>query len=223
MASPASSNEQVFHRSQRRSLKEAVAALGVFCAVSFLSRFVSLLFLAVVFGGIAFPLAWAGLTRDWAAIGLTRRGLGGAVRWGVAAGLLLGAAIWLTTEHKASPLLLVQLAVGVPIWGLVMSPFQELFFRGWLQPRFQAGLGRWPGLIVCSAFFALWHLCPPFEQAQIVPVASIWGMLFTTGMGLLFGYIFQRTGNIVAPWLAHVLAGLTLVFSGAMTFVQYVE
>jgi len=52
---------------------------------------------------------------------------------------------------------------------------------------------------------------------------SISGMLFATGMGILFGYIFQRTGNIVAPWLAHVLAGLALVLTGAMTFVQYVE
>jgi len=145
------------------------------------------------------------------------------VRWGLAAGLPLTAVIWFATEHKASPLILVQLAVGVPIWMLIMSPFQELFFRGWLQPRFQVGLGRWPGLVVASVSFALWHLCPAFEQAQIVPVASIWGMLFTTGMGLLFGYVFQRTGNIVAPWLAHVLAGVTLVFSGAMAFVQYVE
>jgi len=48
-------------------------------------------------------------------------------------------------------------------------------------------------------------------------------MLFTAGMGFLLGYIFQRTGNMVAPWLAHVLAGLALVLTGAMTFVQYVK
>ena len=56
-----------------------------------------------------------------------------------------------------------------------------------------------------------------------MPIASAFGLAFTTAMGLVFGYIFRRTGNIVAPWLAHVLAGLTLVLSGAMTFVQYVE
>jgi membrane protease YdiL (CAAX protease family) len=48
-------------------------------------------------------------------------------------------------------------------------------------------------------------------------------MAFTAVMGLVFGYIFQRTGSIIAPWFAHVLTGLTLVLSGAMTFVQYVE
>ncbi len=60
-------------------------------------------------------------------------------------------------------------------------------------------------------------------QAQIVPIMSVFGMVFTTAMGLVFGYIFRRTGNIIAPWLTYVLAGLTLVLSGAMTFVQYVE
>ena len=77
--------------------------------------------------------------------------------------------------------------------------------------------------MVTSIGFAVWHLCPPFEQAQIVPIMSISGMAFTTMMGLVFGYIFRRTGNIMAPWLAHTLAGLVLVLSGAMTFVQYVE
>jgi len=36
-------------------------------------------------------------------------------------------------------------------------------------------------------------------------------------------YRHERTGNIVAPWLAHVLAGLALVLTEAMTFVQHVE
>jgi membrane protease YdiL (CAAX protease family) len=42
-------------------------------------------------------------------------------------------------------------------------------------------------------------------------------------MGVLLGYAFQRTGNIVAPWLGHVIAGLTLVLNGTMVFLQYVE
>jgi membrane protease YdiL (CAAX protease family) len=115
----------------------------------------------------------------------------------------------------------LQLIVGIPIWILVMSPFQEFLFRGWLQPRFEKNLGFWPGLVITSIAFAVWHLCPPFEQANIVPIMSVFGMSFTTAMGLCFGYIFRRTGNIAAPWIAHVLAGLTLVLSGAMTFVQY--
>lgn len=131
--------------------------------------------------------------------------------------------IWFTTEHKLAPFFGLQLIVGIPIWLLIMSPFQEFFFRGWVQPRFEQSLGQWPGLVVTALCLSVWHLVPPFEQAQIVPIMSVFGMTFTAAMGLIFGYIFRRTGNIVAPWLAHVLAGLTLVLSGAMAFVQYVE
>ena len=207
----------------RRALSEAVVALVAYCGVSVLSRIVPVLFLVVVTTGLFFPLIWGALKKDWAAMGFTRRNLGQALLWGAGAGLLLMVVIWFTTEHKLDPFWHLQLMVGIPLWLLVMSPFQEFFFRGWLQPRFERALGLWPGLLVASVAFAVWHLCPPFEQAEIVPIMTLWGMAFTTAMGLVFGYVFRRTGSIVAPWLAHVLAGMTLVLSGAMAFVQYVE
>jgi membrane protease YdiL (CAAX protease family) len=223
MSSKPSSKKQITQGAHRKPLTEALIALAAFCGLSGLSRLFPPVWALVPLSGIAFPLLWAWRTREWTRTGFTRRNLGRALLWGLGAGLLLLAIEWFTTEHKPAPLFWIQLAVAIPIWLLIMSPFQEFFFRGWLQPRFQDALGLWPGLIVTSVSFALWHLCPPFEQAQIVPIMSAYGMLFTTGMGLVFGYIFQRTGNIVAPWLAHVLAGLALVLTGAMTFVQYVE
>jgi membrane protease YdiL (CAAX protease family) len=208
---------------KRQALAEAVTALVAFCALSLLSRLVPLLFLLVVGGGLLFPLIWGVFTKDWKSMGFTRRNLGPGLLWGAGGGLLLMVVIWYTTEHRLAPFFGLQLIVGIPIWLLIMSPFQEFFFRGWLQPRFENALGLWPGLVATSISFAVWHLCPPFEQAQIVPIMSLYGMVFTTVMGLIFGYTFCRTRNIMAPWLAHVLAGLTLVLSGAMTFVQYVE
>jgi membrane protease YdiL (CAAX protease family) len=210
-------------RIKNKALAEAVIAFSVFCGLSLLSRFVAPLFLLVVSVGLFFPLIWGIFTKDWKTMGFTRRDIGQALLWGLGTGVLLMVVIWITTEHKLAPFFMLQLVVGIPIWLLVMSPFQEFFFRGWLQPRFEKSLGAWPGLAVTSLGFAVWHLCPPFEQAQIVPIMSVFGMTFTTAMGLVFGYIFRRTGNIISPWLAHVLAGLTLVLSGAMTFVQYVE
>jgi membrane protease YdiL (CAAX protease family) len=202
---------------------EAITALLAYYGLSLLSRLVAPLFLLVVGSGLFFPLIWGILTKDWKTMGFTRRNIRQALFWGVGSGVLLMVVIWFTTEHKLAPFYVIQLIVGIPIWVLIMSPFQEFFFRGWLQPRFEKSLGIWPGLVVTSIGFAVWHLCPPFEQAQIVPIRSVFGMVFTTAMGLVFGYIFHRTGNIIAPWLAHALAGLTLVLSGAMIFVQYVE
>ncbi len=208
---------------KRKALAEAVIAFLAFCGLSLVSRLVAPLFLLVVGAGLFFPLIWGMFTKDWRTMGFTRRNIGPGLIWGAGSGMLLMVIIWFTTEHKLAPFFGLQLVVGIPIWLLIMSPFQEFFFRGWLQPRFEKSLGPWPGLVVTSTGFAVWHLCPPFEQAQIVPIMSLYGIVFTTVMGLVFGYAFQRTRNIVAPWLAHVLAGLTLVLSGAMTFVQYVE
>ena len=215
--------ERDTQHANRKAFIEAITVLLAYYGLSLLSRLVAPLFLLVVGSGLFFPLIWGILTKDWKTMGFTRWNIGQALFWGVGSGALLMVVIWFTTEHKLAPFYVLQLIVGIPIWLLIMSPFQEFFFRGWLQPRFEKSLGLWPGLVVTSIGFAVWHLCPPFEQAQIVPIMSVFGMVFTTAMGLVFGYIFRRTGNIIAPWLAHVLAGLTLVLSGAMTFVQYVE
>lgn len=223
MKGPIMLKERDDHGPKSKALAEAIVALFVFFGISLLSRLVTPLFLLVVAGGLFFPLIWGIFTKDWKTMGFARRNIGQALLWGLGCGVLLMVIIWFTTEHKPALFFALQLIVGIPIWLLIMSPFQEFFFRGWLQPRFEKSLGFWPGLMVTSIAFVVWHLCPPFEQAKIVPIMSVFGMLFTITMGLCFGYIFRRTGNILAPWLAHVLVGITLVLSGAMTFVQYVE
>lgn len=119
--------------------------------------------------------------------------------------------------------LALQLLVSTPLWFLVMSPFQEFLFRGWLQPKFQQGVGKWSGLLLTSACFTLWHLCPPFEgtPTSILPVTTFTGAISTLLLGVTFGYVFQRYNNILAPWIAHALAGIALVPMGLMSFVQY--
>ena len=219
------SNQTNPKKETQRHLIEAVIAYAAFCGLSVLSRFVPLVFLLVVVGGIAFPLVWAKLTRDWAAIGFTRRNLRQALLWGVGAGLVFTLYIYISLPEEPSftPMLVLQLAVGIPLWLLIMSPFQEFFFRGWIQPRFQDAMGKWIGLVVTSFCFALWHLFPPFEgtPTSTIPVSSVSGFLSTLALGLLMGYVFQRTDNIVAPWLAHALAGISVVFFGMMSFIQY--
>ena len=54
----------------------------------------------------------------------------------------------------------------------------------------------------------------------MVPLMTATGVLSTFGAGFVYAYIFQRTRNIIAPWLAHTLAGVTFIFVGAMDFKQ---
>ena len=104
-----------------------------------------------------------------------------------------------------------------------MSPFQELFFRGWMQTRLSLILGKNLGLILTSAAFLLWHFFPKFEGTftSTLPLSSGLGIFSTFLAGLLFGFLYQKTENIVAPWLAHAIAGVVLVLIGEMVFIQY--
>ena len=211
---------------KRKALVEAAIALVAFYILSLLSRLATPVFLLVVAGGLCFPLVWARLAKDWPAMGFTRRNLGRAVLWGLAAGLLCCAYSVFTTRNAQGPppLLGLQLAVGIPIAFVIMSPFQEFFFRGWLQPRFEKAFGKWIGLLVTALCFALWHYCPPFEISQsgaAIRLTSVYGFLALVGLGLVWGYVFQRTRNIIAPWIAHTLAIIGLIATGAMVFVQY--
>ena len=104
-----------------------------------------------------------------------------------------------------------------------MSPFQEFLFRGWLQPRLQAALGRWPGLVAAALAFAGWHYFPPLEKTMTstLPVSTPLGTVSAVALGLLMGYVYDRSRNMVAPWLGHALAGMALVLTGTLSFVHY--
>jgi membrane protease YdiL (CAAX protease family) len=209
-----------------KHLIEAVIAYAAFCSLSALSRFALPVFLLVVVGGFAFPLIWAKLTRNWASIGFTRQNLGRALLWGLGTGLAVMLYIFVTSggERSLPPMLGVQLAVGIPMWFIIVSPFQEFFFRGWLQPKFQQALGKWAALVVTSICFTLWHFFPPFDLPNptgTLPLTSLTGILTTFGLGMIWGYVLQRTGNIVAPWVTHSLAGIAIVLTGTMSFIQY--
>jgi len=213
--------------SDQRGLIGSVAAYAAFCSLSLLSRFFLPVFLLVVAIGVAFPLVWAKLTMGWTSIGLTRRNLGQALLWGTGAGLAIMLYILLVANFEEGlsfpPMLGLQLAVGILIWFLVVSPFQEFFFRGWLQPRFQGAMGKWAGLVFTSVCFSLWHFFPPFESTptSTLPVTSFGGVLTTIAFGIIWGHTLQRTNNIVAPWISHALAGIAVVLTGKMTFIYY--
>ncbi|HVN40778.1 MAG TPA: type II CAAX endopeptidase family protein [Myxococcota bacterium] len=64
---------------------------------------------------------------------------------------------------------------------------EEAFFRGALQPRV--------GLVVASGLFAAAHLAP---RREFLP----WPF-FAFAAGLAFGVLFDATGNLVAPVVAH--------------------
>jgi membrane protease YdiL (CAAX protease family) len=210
----------------KKPLVEALIGYGLFCALGLASRFVPGVFVLFVAYGLVFPLVWTGLAHDWRALGFSRRNLLSALAWGLVCGIGWSVYTYVLFRQNRSlpPLWGLQVAIALPIWLLVMSPFQEFFFRGWLQPRLQAVTGKWVGLGITALAFALWHFAPQLEgtPTTTLPLGSLLGLGSIVLAGLLFGYVFQKTENIVAPWLAHAMGGIALVLIGEMTFIQYV-
>ncbi len=205
---------------RHRVLAVPVIAYAVFFAVSVVGRLTPNVFDVVMCAGIAFPLVWAAVTRDWVASGFTRRNWKPALAWGAGVGIALGGLVYVALAGMGKQLApntpAVRVLIGILLAFLVISPFQEFFFRGWLQPRLQSALGRWMGLLVCSLAFAVWDVMPPLNQPVSVTtaVATLGLIPASFSLAVVFGYVFQRTGNLLAPWLAHSIVVLALLATG---------
>jgi len=102
-------------------------------------------------------------------------------RWGEALGRALGE-------------VLGPLRMGQCLWLAAVSGFaEEVFFRGALQPRV--------GWAAASLLFGLAHFAP---RRDLWP----W-TVFAIGAGGLLGALYEATGNLVAPVVAH--AGINAV------------
>lgn len=129
--------------------------------------------------------------------------VGDSVLFGLLAGVLtacgtvaLGVFLYrlLPTLRKISDELAPRLVDGAKRGDLVLvSVFsgigEEAFFRGALQPEL--------GLVVTSVLFGVLHVGP--DRRYLV-----W-TLWAVGAGFLFGFLYERTGGLLAPMTAHVL------------------
>ncbi len=90
--------------------------------------------------------------------------------------------------------------VGDHVFGIALP--EEVFFRGYLQTRFdQLWRPRWklfgarlgPGWLLANLLFACAHLLTAPHPAR----------LLTFFPGLVFGYLFARTRSVAAPTVYH--------------------
>jgi hypothetical protein len=167
--------------------------------------------LALLFYGVlmAAALAWAwlaGRSLIWARDVDAQRGASPLVD--VGAGLLAAAIVVLLSrqltqrtrfgEQLARSL---RAALGplslAECWllALLSGVAEESFFRGALQPQV--------GLLAASLLFGAAHFVP---RRELLP----W-TVFSIAAGLLLGWLFDATGNLIAPVVAHaVINGVNL-------------
>ena len=125
-----------------------------------------------------------------------------AVVTGILSGLAAGLAIvfasrmalyrfeWARALHRELRHLLFPLTdVEIVVLAAASSVGEEMFFRGALQPAI--------GIFGSSAIFALLHIGP---KARHLPWTAS-----SFAAGLLFGAMFQWTGDLTGPVVAHFL------------------
>ncbi|NGP89656.1 CPBP family intramembrane glutamic endopeptidase [Fodinibius halophilus] len=90
---------------------------------------------------------------------------------------------------------------------------EELFFRGYMQPRLNMAFGKpfhllglqfgW-GIIITASLFGLIHVISPGAN----PMEWAWGF-WTFFAGLAFGVVREKAGSFLAPAAVH---GITMIF-----------
>jgi membrane protease YdiL (CAAX protease family) len=192
----------------------------LFSALTYLGNFHAAWLNVASLGMLLLPLIWAWRKGTWREMGFSRADLPAALRWGVGGGVLSSlVGVWVIGAVHVPENLALELAVAIPIWLLIASPFQEFFFRGWMQTRLAAVWGRWMGFALTLLCFTLWHYALPiFGPQSAFPMLTLRGIMGTVASGFVYGFVFLRTGSLVAPWLAHAIPGIVFVVIGTASF-----
>lgn len=104
----------------------------------------------------------------------------------------------LMAKHGLAGFVWFSVVTGV-LWGIV----QEFLYRGWLQTELTRRFGAVAGLLLANVVFTfgplhLNYLLAP-DGVRWVPLVAIFGI------GLFFGLVYYRSGNL---WIPAVLHGL---------------
>ncbi len=104
----------------------------------------------------------------------------------------------LLEQHGVAGLLLFSVLTGL-IWGMV----QEFLYRGWLQTELTRRFGAIAGLLVANVVFTF----GPLHLDYLGGGTGVqWGGLAAVfGIGLFFGLVYHRSGNLWIPAMMHGL------------------
>lgn len=161
---------------------------------------VGLTLLAVRMFDISSPLKWMGVRRprkwDWAYIFL---GVVLAFIW------LLGSLVLIQNVLGLERTMLFTLSERVRIARVVtllvlVGPAEEVIFHGIIQRSLEDVMGLWPAIVAGGMLFAMTHINP-----AALALGDLLFYLAQVGFGMIAGWIYAKTENIVVPSLVHGL------------------
>ncbi len=161
--------------------------------------------LAVVF------VAARATRQSWASVGLSRKSLPRLVLLG-----LVPSAVYVPSLGLMYPVPAggfpgaAPLAVAL-VWTAIVGFSEEITFRGYLQTRFEAALGTWAGYAVTVVVFAFAHLPASYVLYSGDVLSATLSALSRVGLGLLLGFFYIRSRNVVPGAISHLFYNWALV------------
>ena len=106
---------------------------------------------------------------------------------------------------------LIQAVTYAPFLNMILAVGEESGWRGYMTPYLSRRFGRVWGLLLSGVIWAVWHwpliLLAGYEYGAGYFGAPFTGMLvmclFTTALGILFSWLYDRSESIWVPALAH--------------------
>ncbi len=111
----------------------------------------------------------------------------------------------------------------IVVFFIINSFMEEGLFRGLMQRTFMTKTTVLKANLIQAIIFGLWHLVWPIKQliTGLMPPLiaffyALWYVGFTFGFGIVTGYMFQKTSNLIGPIVLHTLWNTAemLVISG---------
>ncbi len=157
------------------------------------------------------PVAVAALVtrQSWASLGLSRTSLLRLVVLGLVPSALYVPSVGLMYPVASLPGA-IPLALGLA-WSAMAGFSEEIVFRGYLQTRFEAAWGTWVGYAVTVVVFAFAHFPGSYVMYSGDVLAATLSALGRVGLGLLLGFYFIRSRNVVPGGISHTFYNWALV------------
>lgn len=144
----------------------------------------------------------------WASAGVSRQNISRAVLVGLLLSIFVGASFFFGGHRRLS-----DTAIGLTVshfWALLYYAIvgfgEEFAYRGYLQTRMVAWLGRWQGWLVTSVLMALLHVVQRMTMMGLPPSEALISSALLVPLSLFLGYVMLRTENVVAPGLFHTFS-----------------
>ena len=192
------------------------AAFQIFTTEMVALNFITFGFGTIFLCGISFPLIYMKVIKRKGidSLGISKH----RILTSIGLGILLSVIQYSQTIVKITlpeiqhlvPLITMVLAVGL---------FENIFFRGWMQQRFEDAFGVIPSVLLASIFYSLYHIGYGMTWSEIYVLFYI---------GLFFAIVFRLTQNIfiLFPFLTpsgalytNIKEGLLMPFEATYGFV----